>query len=199
MKNFLFFTLALFFVSQVATAQNSKTENSKSPPAASVEKSFFGIQTGFPGIWMHYVFRLANQFALRSEVGMQVTNIYPGDSYTKTVFVMAPVFTIEPRWYYNLNKRKAASRRIDGNSGNFVSIQASYFPDWFVLSNEKHQRIYRQLWLSTLWGIRRNIGKHFNYEAGIGLAYIFYLKDKDYLTPDNEMIANILLRIGYRF
>ena len=36
---------------------------------ASIEKSLYGIQTGFFGIWAHNETKLTNQIALRSEIG----------------------------------------------------------------------------------------------------------------------------------
>ncbi|MGG5485400.1 hypothetical protein [Gaetbulibacter sp. PBL-D1] len=36
----------------------------------SVEKSTFGVQTGFLGIWVHNESRLSNSIALRSEIGL---------------------------------------------------------------------------------------------------------------------------------
>ncbi len=39
---------------------------------------------------------------------------------------------IEKKIYSNLNRRKKKSRRIDGNSGNFISLKTTYHPDWFL-------------------------------------------------------------------
>ncbi len=182
-----------------AFTTNAQTQTKVREQKARVEKSVFSIQTGFLGIWINNEFRIFNQFALRSEVGFDVAFI-PGDSYDKTIYFLAPVFVVEPRWYYNLNKRKAKSKRIDGNSGNFVSLQTSYIPDWFVISNNPYESVRRQLWITAMWGIRRNIGKHFNYEAGVGYGYRFYLKEKHSSTTEgSDWMPNILLRIGYRF
>lgn len=38
--------------------------------SASVEKSTFGIQTGFLGIWAHNETKLCNSIALRIELGL---------------------------------------------------------------------------------------------------------------------------------
>ena len=77
---------------------------------ASVEKSVFGIQTGFLGIWVHNESKLSNQIALRSEIGFD-SGIWGGDFYDKTGFLMTPVITAEPRWYYNLNTRVSKSKK----------------------------------------------------------------------------------------
>ena len=145
---------------------------------ASVEKSVFGIQTGFLGIWGHYELKLSNKIVLRSELGID-TEFRSG-----IAVILYPVLTIEPRWYYNLNKRERKSRRIDGNSGDFVSFKTSFHPNWIYLAKESHRREYYNnfivgnLSIIPTWGIRRNIGNHFNYEVGIGLGAQF-----NYLFP----------------
>ncbi|WP_297868340.1 hypothetical protein [uncultured Flavobacterium sp.] len=166
---------------------------------ASVEKSVFGIQTGFLGIWVHNESKLSNQIALRSEIGFD-SGIWGGDFYDKTGFLMTPVITAEPRWYYNLNTRVSKSKKIDGNSGNFISLKTSYHPDWFVISNYDNLAIISDISIVPTWGIRRNIGKHFNYETGIGLGYRYiFAKQAGYLKNESDAALNLHLRIGYRF
>jgi hypothetical protein len=72
----------------------------------SVEKSIFGIQTGFSGIWINNESRLSNSLALRSEIGIE-NDFAVGDHYSGAGFILQPVLTIEPRYYYNLEKRNA--------------------------------------------------------------------------------------------
>ncbi len=166
---------------------------------ASVEQSTYGIQTGFLGIWAHNEAKLSNSIALRSEIGFD-SGIWGGDFYDGTGFLMAPVITLEPRLYYNLNKRVSKSRRIDGNSGDFISLKTSYHPDWFVISNEDNINIISDISIIPTWGIRRNIGKHFNYEIGVGIGYRYiFAKQAGFLENESEVASNLQLRIGYRF
>ena len=74
---FIFLSLSIF-----CKAQNS-----------SVEKSVFGIQTGFLGIWGHNESRLSNKIALRSEIGFDA-GYQSGFFYTEDVFFLAPVLTL---------------------------------------------------------------------------------------------------------
>lgn len=184
----VFLTLIFCGLTFIGKAQN-----------ASVEKSTYGIQTGFLGIWVHNESKLSNSIALRTELGFD-SGIWGGDFYDKTGFLMTPVITVEPRWYYNLNKRKNKSKRIDENSGNFVSLKISYHPDWFVISNTDNVNVISDISIIPTWGIRRNNGKHFNYEAGIGIGYRYiFAKQAGYLENESEVAANLHLRIGYRF
>ena len=165
---------------------------------ASVEKSGFGIQTGFLGIWGHNESRLSNTIALRSELGFD-GGILLTDFYGRSGFLLAPVLTVEPRLYYNLNKRNSKSKDITNNSGTFISLKTSYHPDWFVISNYEDDIISDISFIPT-WGIRRNIGTHFNYETGIGIGYRYiFAKNAGYYSNESEAAVNLHVRIGYVF
>lgn len=163
---------------------------------ASVEKTTFGIQTGLLGIWLHNEMKLSNQMALRTEAGMNA-GIFGGDFYPKTGFLMTPVITAEPRWYYNLEKRKLNSKNISGNSGNFLSLQTSYHPNWFVISNYDNLKTFNLITIIPTWGIKRNIGKHLTYETAIGIGYGHQFRED--FADSEGVTANLHLRFGYRF
>lgn len=187
MKRFLL-TVSFFGLTFMGIAQN-----------ASVEKSTYGIQTGILGIWAHREVKLSNQIALRAEVGMDA-GFWGGSFYPKNGYLLTPVMTLEPRWYYNLDKRKATSKNISGNSGNFLTLQTSYHPNWFVISNYDNVEVADQISIIPTWGIKRNIGNHFTYETGIGLGFRYiFAKSIGYLKNEGESALNLHLRIGYRF
>ena len=161
----------------------------------SVEKSIFGVQTGILGIWVHNEVRLSNRIALRSEIGLE-------GGITDNNFFMVPGFSVEPKFYYNLSKRFSKSKDISGNSGNFISLNTSYHPDWFVISGSDNYDVSNQITVVPTWGMRRNIGTHFNYELGIGIGWSHKSSGEvDYYQPVevNEVAVNLLTRIGYRF
>ena len=165
----------------------------------SVEQSVTGVQVGFLGVWLNNETKLSNSVALRAELGFDST-IWGGSYYKRTGFLLTPVLTLEPRWYYNLNKRVEKSKRIDGNSGNFFSLKTSYHPDWFLISNYENQQIVSDVSIVPTWGIRRNIGNHFNYETGIGVGYRYlFLKRDGFEENDHDAALNLHLRIGYKF
>ncbi|MCC5928374.1 MAG: hypothetical protein JJU28_03920 [Cyclobacteriaceae bacterium] len=165
---------------------------------ASVEKSIFGIQTGFLGVWGHNEARISNQIALRSELGLDIgfsaSKRFPGMT---SYFLMVPVGTLEPRWYYNLNKRLTKSRTITGNSGNFIALNMTYYPAWVIFSNPKNLTVSSSIQFVPTWGIRRSIGKHFVYEAGFGIGYRRFLNSGSEFVYE-EPVGNLHLRIGYR-
>lgn len=185
MKKKLLYSLIITLISTFGHSQT-----------ASVEKSTYGLQTGFLGIWVHNEMKLTNQIALRTELGMNA-GFFGGNFYPKTGFLMTPVITAEPRWYYNLEKRQSKSKNISGNSGNFVSLQTSYHPNWFVISNYNNLKTFNLITIIPTWGIKRNIGKHFTYETAIGIGYGHQFREG---YGDLEGIAiDLHLRVGYRF
>ena len=187
MKN-IFSCMIFFFFVSVTKGQ-----------VISVEKSIFNIQTGFLGVWLNNESKLSDKVALRSEIGFDA-GYFMGSFYSKTGFFMTPVLTLEPRWYYNLKNRVAHSKKIKSNSGNFFGIKVSYNPDWFVISNYDGLSVVNQVSLIPKWGIRRNLGNHFNFEGGGGIGYKYYFSEKaDYLRRENEAAVDLHLRIGFQF
>jgi len=166
---------------------------------ASVEESISGIQVGFLGVWVHQEIELSNQITLRAEVGLDA-GFWGGNFYRKNGYLMTPVIRIEPRWYYNLNKRVSKSKNISGNSGNFLTLQTSYNPNWFVISNYDNIAVADQISIIPTWGIKRNIGNHFTYETGIGIGYRYiFAKSVGYVENVGETAINLHLRVGYQF
>ena len=110
---------------------------------------------------------------------------------------MTPVISIEPRWYYNLTKRDSKGKNTSFNSGNFVSVSIGYSPDWIIFSTTDNLTIDNVITIIPTWGIRRNIGKHFNYEVGGGIGYAYSFKNNGY--AENDVAYNLYLKIGYIF
>ena len=164
---------------------------------ATVETAVFGIQTGFSGLWVHGEFKLSNKFALRAETGLDLGTWE--NTYTNQKGLgFAPVISLEPRFYYNLNKRHNKGKRIDGNSGNFISLKTSYNSDLFFIGTNEDIHLETDFMVIPTWGIRRNLGKHFNYEAGFGIGYIHYREEYN-INNKSDVTANLHARIGYKF
>ncbi|MFN3753402.1 hypothetical protein [Flavobacterium sp.] len=176
----LFFTLLVFNLSF-------------SQSTTSVEKSIFGVQTGILGIWMHNETRLSDEISLRTELGLDF-GIQGNDNSTTTA--MIPSLRLEPRWYYNLEKRVKKGRKTANNSGNFLAVNTTYNPDWFIISNKDNVSIISTLAFVPKWGIKRTLGNHFTYEAGFGIGTFIVLNDYE---VDNKVAVDLHLRIGYTF
>jgi hypothetical protein len=174
----------------------------------SVEKSIYGIQTGFLGTWLYNESRLSNEFVLRSQVGFdfriegvsQFESAGPNDDFYGILHI-----SLEPRWYYNLEKRMKKGKTIDRNSGNFLALFIAGHFDDISFSNNDRIRSLDQIKFIPKWGIRRTIGKHISYEAGIGFGYERYLNGTALNNAGGvfasgskgNFSADIHLRIGF--
>ncbi len=167
---------------------------------ASVEKSVFGLETGFLGIWLNNEVRLMDQLSLRTEIGLNAGIFGRSSIKNQPGFILTPEITLEPRWYYNLKKRKANQKNISNNSGNYFALKTTYSPDWFAISNSENINPTSHFSIIPTWGIRRNIGKHFYFETAIGIGYRHYFgNDEVNLKLKDNVALNAHLRFGYRF
>lgn len=173
---------------------SSYTGFSQSKQKTSVEKSTFGIQIGFSqSSWIYNEFRLSNQIALRTEFGREKKVSIDFDMLGISSFRSRSI-KLEPRWYYNLDKRVSKSKSIAGNNGNYLSLKAICYLDrsYHLEKNEDDSyALYstpKSPLLSLNWGIRRNICNHINYEVGLGAG----------LDRGWNFSPSINLRIGYR-
>jgi len=180
--------LFLCMVSLLAKAQD-----------VSVERSLWQVQTGVLGVWASNECRLADRWSFRSEVGLDAA-IWGGDFYEKTGFVMLPTVSVEPRWYYNLDRRNAISKNVRNNSANYLSFMASLHPDLFVISNYDDLTVVNQISVGPNWGLRRSIGAHFSFEASFGLHYYYaFAKSSGFSENESGIGPNMSIRIGYCF
>jgi hypothetical protein len=190
MKKITFLFLTIFSL-HLVNAQDS----------VQLEKNVAGIQTGFLGIYGFEEFRLSDNISLRTELGLDMALSLSG---TSTDASLVPVLTVEPRWYYNLDRRVRKGKRITRNTGNFISLNVRYHPDLFVLdlSDRRNISIPDQIAIVPTYGVRRSLGKHFSYEAGFGLGYrrVFEERIGAFTRPGySELAVNLLLRIGFDF
>ena len=158
-----------------------------------VEKSIYGAQTGFLGIWGYNETRLSDEIALRVELGLDA-GLLQSTGGNGADILWTPVITLEPRWYFNFNKRQEKGYRTDSNIGNFLSLKTSFNPDWFIINNTRNAFVPNQISIIPTWGIRRKVGGLFEYEAGIGVGYRRILDDS--FLDQNEVAVNLHFRIG---
>lgn len=189
----------LLFLSISTTFFAQKNTPTTEKPETSVSKSLFGVQVGLLGAWFYNELKLTDKIALRSELGLQ-TFFYTDLGTDKTYYFLNPEIVLEPRFYYNLNKRNAKGKNISDNSGNYVSLRNAYYPDAFKIGNTGKIDFVPELHIVPTWGMKRNLGKNFNYEIAAGLGYRKVFEKDNLINNNNEDVAyNIQARIGYKF
>ncbi|MBW3466210.1 hypothetical protein [Arthrospiribacter ruber] len=183
MKIYIFTLLSFIFLTKQALAQDF----------ASVEKSIWQIQSLFVTKYLSNESKIKRDLALRSELGFDFF-YRDGFLYDGPVVAWSPFLRLEPRHYYNLNKRADKGKKTAKNSGNFVALTTTYKPNWFLITNESSLLVTPALSLIPTWGIRRSPWQHFNFEAGIGIGYGWeYYGHYSY----GEVLVNLHLRFGF--
>lgn len=162
----------------------------------SVEKSVTGIQIGFLGANIYNETRLADAFVLRSQFALYPA-FFSGEANPNTGLVLFPEFSLIPKYYYNLKRREIDGKSTKNNSGNYVSIDFKYLPDWFSVFNKDNIPTPNSIGIIPTWGIRRNFSENFNYEFNVGLGYGTYLNDGS--GNNSALIYNLGFKIGYDF
>ncbi len=166
---------------------------------ASVEKSLWGVQVGIHPLSVHNESKLSESLSLRSELGFGFG--FSGDSWA-----VMPEAVVEPRLYYNLKRRMKLGKQIENNSGNYLSLLAGYTLGDAAINSED-VKVYSSFSLIPMYGLRRNMGAHFNFEFAIGLGYGWVFKEDTYSYAGNYTVKKtehglmygMRLAIGYVF
>ncbi|MBN1117163.1 MAG: hypothetical protein JXA77_08165 [Bacteroidales bacterium] len=154
MKKFL---LLLAFLPFIAQGNLSAQEKEKFIPGAETNSLVkihiiaFGIgveQAVDPNVSVYFDVAFGNDYHRESE---------------ESELDYVPYFTVEPRYYFNLDDRLEKGKRIDNFSGQFVTFQTKVgFPT-----------VNMTAWysLSPMWGFQSMIGKraYWSFQAGPGL------------------------------
>lgn len=165
----------------------------------SPKKSIGGLQLGMfnrsGGILYYHEQKMNKDFFLRAEAGILT-------GYVKKHLTLGAGFSIQPRWYYNTEKRQALGKKTAGNSANFLGLNTFFtLPNNLSLQKDQESRFFpndynKALRFSADWGIRRRPHKSFNWELGAGLGYAYYLIPE--LRENNPpLFINLNLRVGF--
>lgn len=197
--------LTALLISMYSFTTQAQTTEVTTQETTTVEKSMFNVQAGLVGLWVSHEARLSNRWALHSEIGFDLwtyTTYETSISPEKTRAFLAPNITIEPRWYYNIEKRDRKGKYTGHNSANFATVSFRYFPDAFIIGGHPdYVTIPNQISITPKWGIRRSIAKsNFNYEFAFGVGYLGYLSKEHYnLNENSDVYLDLHARIGYTF
>lgn len=189
--------LTFILISFLSKAQNTEK--------VSVEKNLFGFQLGLLSSGFQYETRLDRKITLMSEVGLTLvlsTKEFNNPEIKDiTTTISAPFVTLEPRWYYGLDRRSKLGRNTKNNSSNYSSLKTSFISSETPIIKNGDFDVVSAIKIVPMYGIRRSFSKNFNYEfsAGYGYQYNIFSKtnpcDCKHSTTDIDLQA----RIGYNF
>ena len=132
-------------------------------------ENIFGIKIGLIGGWLNYEKSLSEKITLNTEFGYEGGFLKGTDS--KIDYVFTSTFSIEPRYYYNFEKRKEKGKKTNNNSANYFSTEILYVSDLLSSTNRNNLTINTSFGLIPKYGLRRVLSKKLNFEFAFGLGY----------------------------
>ena len=133
----------------------------------SQQKHYFEAGIYLIGADLSYERNLSNKFSIKSSLG------YNGSIYktNEHIFVLQPNIIIQPRFYYNKDKRSLKGKNTDYNSANFFSLNLEYLTSELNISNAGFYEP-ELFTIGTGWNLRRRIkSTKFVYEFSTGIVY----------------------------
>ncbi|WP_299014492.1 hypothetical protein [uncultured Polaribacter sp.] len=154
------------------------------------------MQIGLFGFWGYNETKLNNQFALRTEIGLDGGYYYSDLNTPKSQYILIPSLSLEPRWYYNFAKRDKKGKSIKNNAANFVSIKTTYNPNWFAITNVSNADFSNLFRIIPSWGIRRDLGANFDFDLRLGFGYGVAVNNNN---SSGGFLGDFSVRFGYNF
>jgi len=157
------------------------------------------ISISLIGLEYNYECALGNDWSLLMRAGLSTAPVRCGSGVESNNFYATLTFstdyfpslavTLEPRYYYNMQKRVLANKKTINNSANFFSLQTKVYN---ATTWDETARI--ELSLIPTFGIRR-AGKHWYQEYTFGLG--LHTRAVGYLPI--PILLHLGIRIGYEF
>ncbi|MEO6583807.1 MAG: hypothetical protein ABIO05_05755 [Ferruginibacter sp.] len=130
-----------------------------------LKKDIISIDIGFVGVWINYEKHIKKLFTLKSQVGLE-GGFLVGSSVN--YFILTPTLRLEPRYYYNFNRRVNAGKKTSYNASNYLALTMMYIPNLFSISNVSGLEVEKGFSLIPKFGIKRTLGQRMNFEFAIG-------------------------------
>lgn len=116
-----------------------------------------------------------------------MVSILIADDFQETDVYADPAVEAGFRHYFNFNKRLSAGKRVEKNSGNYLSGYAQLIYSKMPLGNSYYEENKRRplTVLGACWGMQRNYKGHFSLDLNLGLQCRFAKSS----YPDNSNIV----------
>lgn len=171
MKTFslIFIFFLLISVVKAQDIQYKSTRTSKYSPELSEELHKISILP----LGYSYERKLADEFTF--EVGIDFSfDVYYADEdvFEDNALVINPTIHVEPRYYYNMERRYKRGRNVTNNSASYIGIYAELRMNPLIEENNGYWPVYDRFKIGPAWGIQRNLGRrgYLNFNLGYGLV-----------------------------
>jgi hypothetical protein len=130
-----------------------------------LKKDIVSIDIGVVGAWLNYEKHIKKLFTLKSQLGLE-GGLLIGDAVD--YFILTPTLRLEPRYYYNFNRRVNDGKKTSYNAANYFALTLMIIPNLFSISNVSGLEYQRGFSLIPKFGIKRTVGQRMNFEFAIG-------------------------------
>jgi hypothetical protein len=164
-------SISLLTMTLIITVLTFAQDTSKLTSLQTIGKLDFSLQ----GIGLTLEQPILPQILLGATVGLgggyykekNTINVANAVSYDWVLFKPAFFSNLNINFYYNRQSRFRKGRSISLNSGDFIAIGTKYTSPKEV----KHFIFKEAIIAYTHWGLQRNLGKKFTFQAVIGGGY----------------------------
>lgn len=188
-KTITFVFVALLFATLCASAQEMQLASSPRT------ESNHSASVGIVGVNYAYEFPLGRKVTVVGRIGLYTENftlLANKKLNDMLIIVINPTIDIEPRFYYNLDRRARNGRNTTKNTASFAALQIkAVLPH--VWSSDNHSESDGLILVSPLWGLRRVWNEHWLFEFAAGAS--LFQRDVDRW----EWLPALNLRFGYSF
>ena len=176
-----FFVILFFHVNTIIAQQSTKRQS-----LHHVDVLLFGAS-------YNYEHAFGSNFTLSGGLSL-ITGAYTfyisGSQNNGTLAGLDPSFSLDPRWYTNVNRRVRKGKSVENNSINFVSFLIEYIPEFLITEPNLRNETFA---ITPRWGFRRSFNQQFFMEFAIGLPYIM-----DDWRVDEKWRSEIGLHLGIK-
>lgn len=156
MKNFLTTTFILTMF--ISFSQENK-----------YAEDVLGVKIGLIGGWINYEKALNDNVTINSEIGYE--GGFLKGTNNKVDYVFTTIFSLEPRYYYNFEKRHNKEKKTVNNSANYLSSEIFYVSDLLSSTNRDNLGVNQSFGIIPKYGLRRVISGDLSFEFAFGIGY----------------------------
>lgn len=135
------------------------------------------------------IFSAGSSYVYGQALGLEMNSANGIYFTTKNYHLITGNVSVEPRFYYNLQKRHRKDKRTFGNSGGYLAVNMGYSFPIAITSGLEAAQIYTVI---PYWGFRR-VWKHFLLDVAGGFGYIGSSNGYSGIHPA------LRIGMGYRF
>jgi hypothetical protein len=173
-------TIAFIFTMFISFSQeNRNTED------------IFGIKVGLIGGWINYEKALNKNLTINGEIGYEGGFLKGINS--KVDYVFTTIFSVEPRYYYNFEKRQNKGKKTDNNSANYISSEFFYVSDLLSSTNRENLGVNKSFGIIPKYGLRRTISGNLSFEFAFGIGYAWGENNINGVTSALDLRLNLKL------